>query len=60
VVRKTSLGLDKKLKYDGKLCYLDDSIGTGGGAEEASRARMRSAWAKFRELATWSKHENCS
>ena len=26
-------------------------ISTGGGAEEASRARVRSAWAKFHELA---------
>ena len=26
-------------------------IGAGGGAEEASRARVRCAWAKFRELA---------
>ena len=26
-------------------------IGGGGGAEEASRARVRSAWCKFRELA---------
>ena len=27
-------------------------IGAGGGAEEASRARVRCAWAKFRELAS--------
>ena len=26
-------------------------VGAGGGAEDASRARVRSAWAKFRELA---------
>ena len=25
-------------------------IGTGGGVEEASRARVRCAWGKFREL----------
>jgi hypothetical protein len=25
-------------------------MGSGGGAEEASRARVRCAWAKFREL----------
>ena len=25
-------------------------IGAGGGAEEASRARVRCAWGKFREL----------
>ena len=34
-----------------KFCYLDDVIGAGGGAEEAARARVRCAWAKFRELA---------
>jgi len=28
-----------------------DLIGAGGGAEKASKARVRSAWAKFRELA---------
>ena len=32
-----------------KFCYLGDMIGAGGGAEEASRARVRCA--KFRELA---------
>jgi len=32
-------------------CFLDDCcIGAGGGAEEASRARVRSAWAKFKGL----------
>jgi len=30
---------------------LGDLIGAGGGAEEASRARVRCASAKFRELA---------
>ena len=34
-----------------KFCYLGDVVGEGGGAEDASRARVRSAWAKFRELA---------
>ena len=34
-----------------KFCYFDDMIGAGGGAEEASRARVRCSWAKFRELA---------
>ena len=33
-----------------KFCYLGDMIGCGGGAEEASRARVRCARAKFREL----------
>src|SRR3989442_793581 len=32
------------------FCYLGDVIGKGGGAEEASRARVRCAWGKFRNL----------
>src|SRR2546425_13104147 len=31
-------------------CYLGDVIGKGGGAEEASRARVGCAWGKFRDL----------
>ena len=33
-----------------KFCYLGDTLGAGGGVEEAARARVRSAWAKFKEL----------
>ena len=33
-----------------KFFYLGDMIGSGGGSEEAARARVRCAWAKFREL----------
>ena len=33
-----------------KFCYLDDVIGKGGGAEEASRARVRCPLGKFRDL----------
>ena len=33
-----------------KFCYLGDMIGSGGGAEEASRMRVKCAWGKFREL----------
>ena len=29
--------------------YLGDMMGSGRGAEEASKARVRCAWAKFRE-----------
>jgi len=45
------LGDGQKLESAEKFCYLGDVIGAGGGAEEAARARVRSAWAKFRELA---------
>jgi len=41
-----------KLECVEKFCYLGYLIGAGGGAEEASRARVRCAWEKFRELAT--------
>jgi len=34
-----------------KFCYLGGLIGASGVAEEASRARVRCAWAKIRELA---------
>ncbi len=33
-----------------KFCYLGDMIGAGGGAEEASRMRVKCAWGKFSEL----------
>mgnify|MGYP001824797758 CR=1 FL=1 len=39
------------LECVGKFCYLGDMISEGGGAVMASTARVRSAWAKFRELA---------
>ena len=40
-----------KLECVKEFRYLGDVIGAGGGAGEASIARVRSAWAKFRELA---------
>ena len=33
-----------------KPCYLGDTLGSGGGVVEAARARVRCAWAKFKEL----------
>ena len=33
-----------------RFCYLEDMIGSGGGAEEASWMRVKCAWGKFREL----------
>jgi len=32
--------------------YLSDMLGAAGGAEEASRARVRCSWTKFREHAS--------
>ena len=40
-----------KLECVKEFRYLGDMIGAGGGAGEASIARFRSAWVKFRELA---------
>ena len=40
-----------KFELVNRFRYLGDMVGAGGGAEEASRARVRSAWCKFRELA---------
>ena len=38
-----------KLECVPKFCYLVDTLGAGG-VEEAARARVRCAWAKFKEL----------
>jgi len=37
--------------WAGKFCYLGETTGAGGGAEEASKVRVWSALANFRELA---------
>ena len=39
-----------KLECVPKFCYLGDTLGAGGGLEEVARARVRCAWAKFKEL----------
>src|SRR3989442_443707 len=49
-VRQFVLGVGEELEVVDKFCYLGDVIGKGGVAEEASRARVRSAWGKFRDL----------
>ncbi len=50
-VERREIVVNEILECVEQLCYLGDMIGAGGGAEEASRARTRCAWAKFRELA---------
>ena len=50
VLRQVLLGNGQSLECVEKFCYLGDMISAGGGAEEASRARVRCAWVKFREL----------
>jgi hypothetical protein len=50
-LKEISIEPGKKLECVERFCYLGDMIGEGGGAEEASRTRVRCAWAKFRELA---------
>ena len=39
-----------KLECATKFCYLGDTLGAGGGVEETAKARVRCAWAKFKEL----------
>ena len=39
-----------KLECVPKFCYLGDTLGEGGGLEEVARARVRWAWAEFKEL----------
>lgn len=50
VKKEMEIDCDGKVECVSKFCYLGDMLGSGGGAEEASRARVRCAWAKFREL----------
>jgi len=33
-----------------RFCYLGDMVGEGDEAEEASKARVKGAWNKFREI----------
>ena len=49
-VKEFVLGNNDKMKVVGKLCYLGNVIGKGGGAEESSIARVRCAWRKFMNL----------
>ena len=39
-----------KLECVPKFCYLGDTLGAREGVEEAARARVRCAWAEFKEL----------
>jgi len=52
VVEQVSIGPEGKLKCVQQFCYLGDMLGAGGGAVDASRARVRCAWCKFRELSS--------
>src|SRR6059036_14178 len=53
-IHKKCSGVMGRLKKGGDFkcrnCSVGDVIGKGGGAEEASRARVRCAWGKFRDL----------
>ena len=40
-----------KFEVVDKFCYFGDMLCAGGGAEDASRTRVLSAWGKFNELA---------
>ena len=48
--REVEIEPNMKLECVPKFCYLGDTLGAGGGADEAARARVRCAWAKFKEL----------
>ena len=47
---KVELEPGVKVECVSKFCYLGDTLGSGGGVVEAARARVRCAWAKFKEL----------
>ena len=42
---------DTRLEIIDKFCNLRDMIGATGGAEDASRTRVRCGWKRFNELA---------
>ena len=44
------IGQGDRVEGVSEFCCLGDVIGAGGGAREASMARVRCAWAKFSEL----------
>ena len=50
-IKEIVIEANENLECVERFCYLGDMISAGGGAEEASIARIRCAWAKFRELA---------
>ena len=47
--KEIALGQEGRFEVVERFCYLGDMIGSGGGAEEASRTRVRCAWSKFNE-----------
>jgi len=47
-MKEILIGSLDKLECVEKFCYLGEMIGKGGGAEEASRARVRCAWTSLR------------
>jgi hypothetical protein len=42
---------DVKFEKVHRFCYLGDMVGAGGGVDDASRARVRSGWKKFQDMA---------
>ena len=49
-IREVEIEPNVKLECVPKFCYLGDKLGVGGDVEEAARARVGCAWAKFRKL----------
>ena len=50
LLKEFVIELNVKLECVPRLCYSGDTLGTGGGVKKAARARVRCAWAKFKEL----------
>ena len=48
LVKEVVIEPNVKLECVPKFCYLGDTL--GAGVDEAARARVRCAWAKFKEL----------
>ena len=50
LLKEVEIEPNVKLECVPKFCYLGDTLGAGGGVEEAARARVRCAWAEFKKL----------
>ena len=48
LLKEVVIESNMKLECVPKFCYLGDTLGARGGVEEAARAGVRCAWAKFK------------
>ena len=51
-VLQSEVEIEPNVKFEcvPKFCYLGDTLGAGGGVDEAAGASVCGAWGKFKEL----------